>query len=111
MKPGNAERRDIVGYCLGPANNAEQNIGRDVVALRYCETQKLLKGHVDVCTRMLLLKGTIRLWQDAVIWPKPNMLIERKRTLLYLMQDGQSQGQLENRLHWCLRIAVDVAIE
>jgi hypothetical protein len=39
------------------------------------------------------------------------MLIERKRTLLHLMQDGQSQGQLENRLHWCLRIAVEIAIE
>src|SRR5580692_10366215 len=111
MKAANPESGDIRVDRLRAAHQAQQNVRSYIVAQRNRQSQKLVQGHIDSGIRILILQRTVDVRQDAVLGKEPHRLIQRKRALLDLIQNRQSERQLEDGLHGRLRVWIEVAIQ
>jgi hypothetical protein len=96
MEAANLERGDIRVYGFRTAYKLQQNIRCYIVAERNRQSQKFAQGYIDHGIRILILERTVDVRQDAVLRQEPHWLIQRERALLDLMQNRESERQLEN---------------
>jgi hypothetical protein len=96
MEAADPELGDIGVDYLRPAHDAQQNVRCDIVAERSVQPQKLAQRHINPAVRILILQRALDVGQDAVLREEPHKLIQRKLALLYLVQDRESERQLED---------------
>src|SRR5450755_1844258 len=81
-----------------------------IVAERHRQTQQLAQGNVYLSLGIFVLQRTVRL-RDAIGDAEADGLIEFQFPLLNPMQRGEGKRRLEYRLHWRMRVGVEVATD